>query len=178
MVEFNGISNELWNKIEPTLTGNEGSHGGKAYDNRDFIDSVLRLVYEKERLSSRLYWANLDKGATYNKRFTNWRREGRWEKLLSVLIQHEECYWLANPHKYEVLLKNYELITLLNQTYLFTADDVELTEEEAIKKVQNKYPNFMRKRNRRLNSASKSSRGAYKVKCTAEEIEYFKDLSG
>ena len=38
------ISDEFWQKLEPILPGRKGSWGGKAQDNRRFINAVFWIL--------------------------------------------------------------------------------------------------------------------------------------
>jgi len=53
------ISDRVWGILEPHLPGRAGSWGGKAEDNRRFINAVfwiLRTGRPMERLTPRLWW--------------------------------------------------------------------------------------------------------------------------
>lgn len=175
------ISEELWKEIEPLIPGTKGKWGGVANDNKDFIESVLCLIFNKSPFSSRLFWNDLGskKRANYNRRFTNWRNKGIWEFLLPVLVKYEECNWLAEPYKYEVLLSNYSLVSMLNQTYICTCETSEYYDDCTVERLTKEYPHFMKNLKRRRKAALKrnseqASRGAYMKKYTPEEQEYFK----
>ena len=43
-VHGHDISDEFWQKLEPLLPGRKGSWGGKAQDNRRFINAVFWIL--------------------------------------------------------------------------------------------------------------------------------------
>lgn len=173
------ISEELWEEIKSVIPGEDGKWGGKAQDNRDFIESVLGLVYDKEPFSTSLHWGDLGKpkSDTYNRRFTNWRKKGLWENLLPILIKYKDCDWLTETHKYEVLLKNYKLVSMLNQAYICVCEQSIYHEDYAEERLFRKFPHYMKNWKRRRNSTkTKRTRGAYIRKYTPEEQEQFRDF--
>lgn len=177
------ISAKLWAVIEPLIPGTKGKWGGISSDNKDFVETILGLIFNKDPFSAGLSWKGLDtkKRANYNRRFTNWRNNGTWESLLPTLIKYEECYWLAEPCMYEVLLKNHKLISLLNQTYILTCEDSIYYEDYRKERLAKEYPHFMKNFKRRRTSAAKRGlkqppRGAYMKKYSDEEKEQFHDF--
>ena len=88
------ISDELWKKLEPLLPGREGSWGGKAKDNRIFINGIFWI------LRTGAPWRDLPPcyGGWKNthRRFCRWRDKGIWENLLEKLVteNRKELEWL------------------------------------------------------------------------------------
>jgi transposase len=86
------ISDRTWSLLEPHLSGREGSWGGKAKDNRLFINAVFWIL----RTGSP--WRDLppDYGDwnNTNRRFCRWRDKGIWEKILEILIYNPDFEWL------------------------------------------------------------------------------------
>jgi transposase len=86
------ISDRVWNLLEPYLPGREGMWGGRAKDNRRFIDAVFWIL----RTGSP--WRDLppDYGDWKNthRRFCRWRDKGIWESLLEKLVEEADFEWL------------------------------------------------------------------------------------
>ena len=86
------ISDKVWNLLEPHLPGREGVWGGKARDNRRFINAVFWI------LRTGAPWRDLppDYGGWSNthRRFIRWRNSGIWEKLLEQLLDSPDFEWL------------------------------------------------------------------------------------
>ena len=86
------ISDHIWNLLEPHLPGREGLWGGRAKDNRRFINAVFWI------LRTGAPWRDLppDYGGWSNthRRFIRWRDKGIWEKLLETLIVDPDFEWL------------------------------------------------------------------------------------
>lgn len=86
------ISDRVWVILEPLLPGREGSWGGVARDNRQFINAVLWIL----RTGSP--WRDLppDYGDWKNthRRFCRWRDKGQWEGLLQGMIKEPDFEWL------------------------------------------------------------------------------------
>lgn len=86
------ISDEVWAKLSPLLSGNPGGWGGIAKDNRLFINAVLWI------LRTGAPWRDLP--PTYgdwkntHRRFCRWRDKGRWEFILESLVQEPDLEWL------------------------------------------------------------------------------------
>ena len=86
------LSDEAWAILEPQLPGQVGQWGGIAEDNRRFIDAVFRI------LRTGAPWRDLPpdygKWSSVHQRFRRWRDEGRWEKLLELLVDDPDYEWL------------------------------------------------------------------------------------
>ena len=86
------ISDRIWELLEPLLPGRPGSWGGKARDNRLFINAVFWI------LRTGAPWRDLppDYGDWKNthRRFCRWRDKGIWEKLLEQLVVDPDFEWL------------------------------------------------------------------------------------
>ena len=86
------ISDCVWSLLEPHLPGREGTWGGKARDNRLFINAVFWIL----RTGSP--WRDLppDYGDWKNthRRFCRWRDKGIWESLLGQLVKDPDFEWL------------------------------------------------------------------------------------
>jgi|GEM_PF-384234 len=95
------ITDEVWELIEPHLPGQPGQRGGVAEDNRTFINAVFWI------LRTGAPWRDLPpeygKWGSVHQRFRRWRDAGRWEKLLEILLERPEYFWLvknAEPMPY------------------------------------------------------------------------------
>jgi transposase len=86
------ISDRVWALLEPHLPGRAGVWGGKAQDNRRFINAVFWV------LRTGAPWRDLpeDYGGWGNthRRFIRWRNAGIWEKLLEQLVDAPDYEWL------------------------------------------------------------------------------------
>ena len=86
------ISDRVWELLEPHLPGRDGSWGGRAKDNRRFINAVFWI------LRTGAPWRDLpaDYGCWSNthRRFIRWRDKGIWEKLLEELVDSPDFEWL------------------------------------------------------------------------------------
>lgn len=86
------ISDSVWSLLEPHLPGRQGTWGGKARDNRQFINAVFWI------LRTGAPWRDLppDYGDWKNthRRFCRWRDKGIWESLLEQLVQEPDYEWL------------------------------------------------------------------------------------
>ena len=86
------ITDKSWAILGPQLPGRTGSWGGKAKDNRQFINAVLWI------LRTGAPWRDLpsDYGDWKNthRRFCRWRDKGIWENLLEKLIVDPDYEWL------------------------------------------------------------------------------------
>jgi transposase len=92
------ISDHVWELLEPHLPGREGSWGGRAKDNRLFINAVFWIL----RTGSP--WRDLppDLGDWKNthRRFCRWRDKRIWEKLLEKLVNEPDFEWLMIDASY------------------------------------------------------------------------------
>jgi len=86
------ITDNVWALLEPHLPGREGVWGGRAQDNRRFINAVFWI------LRTGAPWRDLppDYGGWSNthRRFIRWRDKGIWERLLEQLIEAPNFEWL------------------------------------------------------------------------------------
>lgn len=86
------ISERIWKVLEKKLPGREGIWGGKAKDNRQFINAVFWI------LRTGAPWRDLppDYGDWKNthRRFSRWRDKGVWEGILEQLIKEADYEWL------------------------------------------------------------------------------------
>ena len=86
------ISEAVWQKLEPYLPGREGAWGGRAQDNRQFLNAVFWI------LRTGAPWRDLppDYGGWSNthRRFIRWRDAGLWESLLEKVIDDPDLEWL------------------------------------------------------------------------------------
>jgi len=86
------ISDRVWQLLEPRLPGREGAWGGKARDNRLFINAVFWI------LRTGAPWRDLppDYGDWKNthRRFCRWRDKGVWESLLEQIVTEPDYEWL------------------------------------------------------------------------------------
>jgi transposase len=86
------LSDQAWETLEPHLPGREGTWGGIARDNRQFVNAVFWI------LRTGAPWRDLppDYGDWKNthRRFSRWRDAGTWEALLEQLVTHADYEWL------------------------------------------------------------------------------------
>ena len=86
------ITDAMWERLEPHLSGQRGQWGGIAKDNRQFINAVFWIL----RTGSP--WRDLpaDYGDWKNthRRFTRWRDKGIWSDLLDIIIDEPDFEWL------------------------------------------------------------------------------------
>jgi transposase len=86
------ISDRVWELLEPHLPGRKGAWGGKARDNRLFINAIFWI------LRTGAPWRDLppDYGDWKNthRRFCRWRDQGIWESLLEQLVTEPDYEWL------------------------------------------------------------------------------------
>jgi len=86
------ISDHVWELLASHLPGREGSWGGKAKDNRLFLNAVFWI------LRTGAPWRDLppDYGDWKNthRRFCRWRDRGLWEKLLEQVLVDPDYEWL------------------------------------------------------------------------------------
>jgi transposase len=86
------ISEAVWRLLEPHLPGRAGAWGGKARDNRLFINAVCWI------LRTGAPWRDLppDQGdwKHTHRRFCRWRDRGIWEGLLAQWVTEPDFEWL------------------------------------------------------------------------------------
>ena len=86
------ISDKVWSLLEPHLPGRQGYWGGKAKDNRTFINAVFWVL----RVGAP--WRDLppDYGGWKNthRRFCRWRDKGVWMRLLEQIVREPDFEWL------------------------------------------------------------------------------------
>ena len=86
------ITDAVWTLLAPHLPGRKGAWGGRARDNRQFINAVFWI------LRAGAPWRDLppDYGDWKNthRRFCRWRDKGTWEALLEILIDEPDFEWL------------------------------------------------------------------------------------
>jgi transposase len=86
------ISDRVWQLLEPRLPGHEGAWGGKARDNRLFINAVFWI------LRTGAPWRDLPPNygdwKNTHRRFCRWRDKGIWESLLEQLVTEPDYEWL------------------------------------------------------------------------------------
>lgn len=87
-----GISDRVWELLEPPLPGGPGKKGRPATDNRLFLNAVfwnLRTGAPLRDLSPDLVdWKNT------HRRFCRWRDRGVWQDLLDTVIDEPDFEWL------------------------------------------------------------------------------------
>ena len=85
------ISDRVWKLLESHLPGRKGVWGGKARDNRLFINAIFWI------LRTGAPWRDLppDYGDWKNthRRFCRWRDKGIWEALLEKLVIEPDFEW-------------------------------------------------------------------------------------
>lgn len=90
--ERHDLSDELWIKLEPLLTGKVGDWGAVAKDNRKFINAVLWILRTgapwRDLPPSYGGWKNT------HRRFCRWRDKGVWERILEKLMDEPDLEWL------------------------------------------------------------------------------------
>jgi len=86
------MNDETWKLIEPHLPGQVGQWGGKAKDNRLFVDAVVWI------LRTGAPWRDLppDYGNwnSQAKRFRRWCLAGIWDNLRKKLVVEPDFEWL------------------------------------------------------------------------------------
>ena len=86
------VSDEIWALLGPHLPGREGSWGGRAQDNRRFVNAVFWI------LRAGAPWRDLtpDYGDWKNtrRRFCRRREKGVWGNLLERLVDDPDFEWL------------------------------------------------------------------------------------
>ena len=98
------ISDRVWKILEPLLPGGKGKVGRPAQDNRRFLNAVFWI------LRTGAPWRDLppDYGDWKNthRRYSRWRDNGAWQKLLEAVTDDPDFEWLmidashikAHPH--------------------------------------------------------------------------------
>lgn len=86
------ISDQIWRRLEPHLSGRKGHQGREAGDNRRFLNAVFWI------LRTGAPWRDLppDLGDWKNthRRFCRWRDKGIWESLLEKAVDDPDFEWL------------------------------------------------------------------------------------
>ena len=86
------MGERTWRLLELHLPGRTGVWGGRARDNRQFVNAVFWI------LRTGAPWRDLppDLGGWSNthRRFIRWRDQGIWEKLLEQLMETPDFEWL------------------------------------------------------------------------------------
>ena len=86
------ITDRAWKLLEPHLPGRAGVWGGRAEDNRRFLNAVFWILRTGApwRYLPPQYggWSNT------HRRFIRWRDKGIWEKLLERLVNAPDYEWL------------------------------------------------------------------------------------
>ena len=86
------ISDRVWERLRPPLSGEAGKRGRPAQDNRLFLNAVFWI------LRTGAPWRDLppDYGDWKNthRRFCRWRDRGVWERLLDSVIDDPDFEWL------------------------------------------------------------------------------------
>jgi transposase len=85
------ISDDQWDRIEGMLPGKAGDPGVTAKDNRLFINAVLWIA--KTGVPWRDLPVRFGLWNTVWKRFSNWSRNGVWERVFREL-QDPDLEWL------------------------------------------------------------------------------------
>ena len=92
MQQRHDVSDELWGKLEPLLPGQQGSWGGVAKNNRQFINGVFWI------LRTGAPWRDLPPvygdWKNTHRRFCRWRDRNVWENLLEKLVVEPNLEWL------------------------------------------------------------------------------------
>jgi len=86
------MSDEVWKLIEPHLPGQAGQWGGKAKDNRLFVNAVAWI------LRTGAPWRDLPpdygKWNSQAKRHARWCKDGTWDNLRQKLVVEPDFEWL------------------------------------------------------------------------------------
>lgn len=86
------ISDHVWSLLAPLLPGRRGAWGGRAKDNRLFVNAIFWI------LRTGAPWRNLppEYGGWKNthRRFCRWRDKGTWEHVLANLMDMPDFEWL------------------------------------------------------------------------------------
>lgn len=86
------LTDQQWKRIEALLPGKKSDVGRTAKDNRLFVNAVLWILRSGAR------WADLPprygKYKSVHKRFTRWSQKGVWDKVVAVLTQDANNFYL------------------------------------------------------------------------------------
>lgn len=86
------ITDRVWKLLEPHLPGRAGVWGGRAEDNRRFLNAVFWILRTgapwRDLPPQYGVWSNT------HRRFIRWRDKGIWEKLLERLVDAPDYEWL------------------------------------------------------------------------------------
>lgn len=86
------ITDRVWKLLESHLPGRAGVWGGRAEDNRRFLNAVFWI------LRTGAPWRDLPPQyggwSNTHRRFIRWRDKGIWEKLLERLVDAPDYEWL------------------------------------------------------------------------------------
>ena len=82
------ISDKVWTQLEPLLPGRKGERGRPAQDNRRFINAVCWIFRTGAPPPDYGDWKNT------HRRFSRWRDQGRWGKILEALVDEPDFQWL------------------------------------------------------------------------------------
>ncbi|MGI2299250.1 IS5 family transposase [Candidatus Cardinium hertigii] len=92
------ISDKVWSILSPLLPGQQGGWGAVAKDNRLFINAVFWILRTgspwRDLPSSYGDWKNT------HRRFSRWRDNGIWERILDRLINNPDFKWLMIDSTY------------------------------------------------------------------------------
>lgn len=92
------ISDHAWSLLAPLLPGRRGAWGGRAKDNRLFVNAIFWI------LRTGAPWRNLppEYGGWKNthRRFCRWRDKGTWEHVLANLMDMPDFEWLMIDSTY------------------------------------------------------------------------------
>ena len=92
------ISDHVWSLLAPLLPGRRGAWGGRAKDNRLFVNAIFWI------LRTGAPWRNLppEYGGWKNthRRFCRWRDKGTWEHVLANLMDMPDFEWLMIDSTY------------------------------------------------------------------------------
>ncbi len=92
------ISDKVWSILSPLLPGQQGGWGAVAKDNRLFINAVFWILRTgspwRDLPSSYGDWKNT------HRRFSRWRDNGIWERILERLINNPDFKWLMIDSTY------------------------------------------------------------------------------
>lgn len=91
-IQRHDISDAFWIKLESFLPGRDGVWGGRARDNRQFINGVFWI------LRTGAPWRDLPPcygdWKNTHRRFIRWRDKGIWEEIMENLIGERDLTWV------------------------------------------------------------------------------------